>query len=113
MFTRMIRWWRDLRHEESGVTSLEYCILFGSVGFLIVIGSFKYIAPGITDRLDDAFKPEIVLGGGDCPAHNKGADGNCGVGVGRGGGNGTPNEGNGVGPGPDHEKMDNPVHGPS
>jgi len=104
-----------LPKDEKGVTSLEYCILLGGVGFLIVLGSFQYIGPGISDRLGNAFKPEIVLSGdGICAAHNKGnkeGTGNCGVGLGGGGGNGTPNEGKG--PGPDKEKTDHPGQGNS
>jgi Flp pilus assembly pilin Flp len=107
----MIQWMKKLQKEEGGVTSLEYAILFGGVGFLIVLGSFNYIAPGISDSLGNAFNPEVVLSGGLCPAHNKDVDGNCGVGLGGGGGNGTPNEGNGKGPGPDHDKYDNPGQG--
>ncbi len=114
MFPRTTRWIRKIRQDKAGVTSLEYAILFGGVGFLIVLGSFKYIAPGISDRLGNAFNPEVVLSAGLCAAHNKGekeGTGNCGVGLGGGGGNGTPNEGKGKGPGPDKEKYDNPGKG--
>jgi Flp pilus assembly pilin Flp len=115
MFPRMSQWIRKFRQDASGVTSLEYCILFGGVGFLIVLGSFQYLAPGINNRLGNAFNPAFVLGGeGVCVAHNMGnkvEDGNCGVGLGGGGGNGTPNEGNGQGPGPDKDKFDNPGKG--
>jgi len=72
-FPRTTRWIRKIRQDKAGVTSLEYAILFGGVGFLIVLGSFNYIAPGISDRLGNAFNPEVVLSAGLCPAYNKGA----------------------------------------
>jgi len=117
MFPQATRWIRKFLQDKAGVTSLEYCILFGSVGFLIVLGSFQYIGPAISDRLGNAFDPEVVLSGdGLCAAHNKGAKegtGNCGVGLGGGGGNGTPNEGQGKGPDEDKKKMENPGKGQS
>ena len=117
MFPRAARWIRKILEDKAGVTSLEYCILYGGIGFLIVLGSFKYIGPAISDRLATAFDPDVVLSGeGVCAAHNKGNKvdtGNCGVGLGGGGGNGTPNEGNGQGPGPDKDKYDNPGQGHS
>ena len=117
MLPQATQWIRKILQDKAGVTSLEYCILFGGIGFLIVIGSFQYIGPGISDRLGNSFNPEAVLSGeGVCAAHNKGnkeGTGNCGVGLGGGGGNGTPNEGKGKGPGPDKDKYDNPGKGNS
>lgn len=114
MFRQVAHFVLKLCRTEDGVTSLEYCILFGGVTFFITLAGFSGIGPEIDRLLDNAFDPAVVLGqgegeGGICVA--QGGTENCGVGVGLDGGNGTPNEGNGQGPGPDHENFENPVHG--
>lgn len=111
MLRQVAHWVKRFSKVEEGVTSLEYCCLWGGISFVIIFGG-SILTPEISRLLGDTFNPHFVSSEAPgCVAHHSGEDGNCGVGLGLGSNNGTPNEGEGQGPGPDHEQMDNPAHG--